>query len=200
MEREETAGELCKKALEDTTVYKAEEVGRAMCDDIEKHLYKAIENYVDRIDQDKFCVVMLIGKDSILPNLIRRKFYCWPFLPKPRPNQAVFLYEKGKDRITKRLWVLPCDAAMAELASLGPVHKVYKNMQKWSKAFFSGNFWDFIRSESKIDMKSEYECLQEVLGENGNLCVEKFSVRERESNIVNSIEPTDVFYSQQVSV
>lgn len=156
--RKETAGQLAKKAAEDQTKYDALEVGHAMTDDIEIHLRQAIENYRPIIDEDEFCVVMIIAKDSMLPNLIRRKFYCWPYLPSPRPNQAVFLYNKPLDRITKRLWVLPSDLVMAELAGTSVlVHKRYQTMQAWSVAFFKGTFWEYIRFEHKINMPSEHE-------------------------------------------
>src|ERR1043165_3910228 len=111
-----TAGELSKKALNDNTKYNAIEVGHAMTDDIDSQLRLCIENYKNIIDEPEFCVVMVIAKDPLIKNAIRRKFYCWPYLPKPRPNQAVFLYNKALDKLTKRLWVLPCDMVMAELA------------------------------------------------------------------------------------
>lgn len=155
----QTAGELSKKAAADTTKYNALEVGHALTDDIEKQLRLAIENYRDRIDEPEFCVVMVIAKDPLICNLMRRKFYCWPFLPKPRPNQSVFLYNKGLDRITKRLWVLPSDAVMAELASLSYVHPRYQTMQAWSVAFFKGTFWEYVRYDQQIDMLSETEHL-----------------------------------------
>ena len=104
------------------------------------------------------CVVMIIAKDPLLSNLIRRKFYCWPYLPKPRPNQAVFLYNKAQDKITKRLWVLPSDMVMAELAGTNIiVDKRYETMQAWSIAFFDGKFWEYIRHEHDITMPSERE-------------------------------------------
>src|SRR5580693_4718024 len=119
IKKRKTAGELSKKALSDTTKYDAREVGHAMADDIEKHLYEAAKNYHDMIDENEFCVVMVVAKDPLIKhNLVRRKFYCWPYLPSPRPNQAVFLYNKLAGRITKRLWVLPSDMVMAELSSL----------------------------------------------------------------------------------
>jgi len=152
-----SAGELSSKALSDTTKYDALEVGHAMADDIEKHLEEAIKNYHNMIDEKEFCVVMIVAKDPLISNLIRRKFYCWPYLPKPRPNQAVFLYDKTKNRITKRLWVLPSDMVMAELASLTFVDKRYKTMQAWSIAFFKGTFWEYIRYEHGINMPSEHE-------------------------------------------
>ncbi len=153
-----TAGELSKKASSDTTKYKALEVGHAMADGIEEQLRECINRHVKIIDEPEFCVVMVIAKDPLINNLIRRKFYAWPYLPKPRPNQAVFLYNKAKDRITKRLWILPSDMVMAELAGTSViVHKKYKTMQAWSVAFFKGTFWEYIRYEHNINMPSEHE-------------------------------------------
>lgn len=152
-----TAGELAHKALSDTTKYDALEVGHAMADDISKHLYDSISAHKSIIDEQEFCVVMVIAKDPLIRNLVRRKFYCWPYLPKPRPNQAVFLYNRALDRITKRLWVLPCDMVMAELATGIAVDKRYETMQAWSIAFYKGTFWEYIRYEHDIDMLSEHE-------------------------------------------
>ena len=157
MSKRKTASELAQKAFRDPTKYDALEVGYAMVDDIQENLNKSIETYRDMIDEDEFCVVMVIAKDPLLSNLIRRKFYCWPYLPKPIPNQAVFLYNKPLDRILKRLWVLPSDMVMAELASLAIVHKKYKTMQAWAIAFFEGRFWEYIRAEHDINMLSENE-------------------------------------------
>src|ERR1051325_4830258 len=152
-----TAGELSKKVASDTTKYDALEVGHALSDDIGIHLRQAIENHRDIINEDEFCVVMVIAKDPLIPNLMRRKFYCWPYLPSPRPNQAVFLYNKIKDKITKRLWVLPSDMVMAELAGSNIiVDKRYETMQAWSVAFFKGTFWEFIRHQHGINMPSEH--------------------------------------------
>ena len=158
MAKRKTAGELSAKAASDTTKYDALEVGHALSDDIGVHLRQAIENYKDIINENEFCVVMVIAKDPLIQNLMRRKFYCWPYLPKPRPNQAVFLYNKAKDQITKRLWVLPSDMVMAELAGTNViVHKRYETMQAWSVAFFKGTFWEFIRHMHNINMPSEHE-------------------------------------------
>jgi hypothetical protein len=153
-----TAGELAQKALADTTKYDALEVGHAMTADIEKHLYESIAKHKHIIDEPEFCVVMVIAKDPLIKNVVRRKFYCWPYLPKPRPNQAVFLYNKAKDRIVKRLWCLPSDMVMAELAGTNVVvAKRYETMQAWSVAFFKGTFWEFIRYQHGINILSEHE-------------------------------------------
>lgn len=153
-----TAGDLAHKALSDTTKYNALEVGHAMADNIESQLYESIAKHKHIIDENEFCVVMVIAKDPLIKNLIRRKFYCWPYLPSPRPNQAVFLYNKLLERITKRLWILPSDQVMAELAGTNViVHKRYATMQAWSVAFFKGTFWEYIRHEHGITMPSEHE-------------------------------------------
>jgi hypothetical protein len=157
VEQRKTAGELSRKALADNTKYDALEVGHAMADDVGDHLYEAAQKYHDMIDEKEYCVVMIVAKDPLLKNLVRRKFYCWPYLPSPRPNQAVFLYNKNLQKITKRLWVLPSDMVMAELSSLAVVDKRYQTMQAWSIAFFQGKFWEYIRYETGIDMPSEHE-------------------------------------------
>ena len=153
-----TAGQISNEIAKDTTKYDALEVGHAMADDIGAQLYESVARHINIIDEKQFCVVMVLAKDPLLAHLIRRKFYCWPYLPKPRPNQAVFLYDKSKERITKRLWVLPSDMVMAELAGTSIiVDKTYETMQAWSVAFFRGTFWEYIRHEHKIDMPSEHE-------------------------------------------
>jgi hypothetical protein len=178
MKNKITAGELSKKTLADKTKYDALDTGHAMSHDIDLELRKCIELHRDIFDENEFCIVMLISKDPLIKNLIRRKFYAWPYLPKPRPNQAVFLYNKGLDKITHRLWVLPSDMVMAELHELPIVDKRYQTMKVWADAFYKGwkyvknpgekgpgnfvntdplHFWKFVRSDQKITMPSEHE-------------------------------------------
>lgn len=153
-----TAGELQQQVDKDTTKYDAREVGHALSDDIGKHLRECIDIYKYKIAEPEFCIVMLIAKDPLIKNLMRRKFYGWPYLPSPRPNQSVFLYNRAKDDITKRLWVLPSAMVMAELAGTNViVHKRYQTMQAWSVAFYKGTFWDYIRHEHQITIPSERE-------------------------------------------
>ena len=168
-----SAGELSRKALQDTTKYDALEVGHALADEIEPQLRKCIENHKNIIDENEFCIVMVIATDPLITNLQRRKFYAWPYLPKPRPNQSVFLYNKGKDTITHRLWILPSSMVMAELHDLAVVDKRYETMKAWSDAFYKGwrynkeskifynknpfHFWNYVRADQKIDMLSEHE-------------------------------------------
>ena len=153
-----TAGELANKALSDTTKYDARDVALAVCDDIEEQLYLAAKNYDDKIDEKQFCIVRVIAEDNLIKNLKRYKYYCWPWLPSPRPNQSVFLYDKAKQKIIKRLWVLPNALTMAELATSDLiVHKRYQTMKDWSVAFFKGTFWEFIRYQHDIDMLSQQE-------------------------------------------
>jgi hypothetical protein len=156
--KRKTAGELSAKVFQDKTKYNALEVGHALADKIPDNVRECIQNHVNIINEPEFCVVMLIAEDPIIKNLMRRKFYCWPYLPSPRPNQAVWLYRKKNDSI-QRLWVLPSAMVMAELTSLAIVHKKYQTMQAWSVAFYCGTFWEYIRHEHKIDMLSEKEYL-----------------------------------------
>ncbi len=154
----ETAGELANKARKDTTDYNVLEVAHAIIKDIEEDLHKSIQIYKSMIDEDEFCVVRVIATDNLIKGVKRFKYYCWPYLPSPRPDQTVFLYNKQLDAITKRLWSLPNAARMAQLASTTVfVPKEYKTMQAWSVAFFKGTFWEFVRHDQQIDMPSEHE-------------------------------------------
>lgn len=153
-----SASELASKASSDTTTYKAREVAYAWVEDLYDQLMESVSIYKDKIDQDEFCVVYVIASDPLLPTLRRRKFYCWPYLPSPRPNQGVFLYRKSADEIVKRLWVLPVDQSMAELATPGfIVDKNYEMMQSWCHSFFKGTFWQDIRNQHQISMLSQEE-------------------------------------------
>lgn len=154
------AGELAKKALADTTKYDALEVGHAMVDDTMDQIRECIANHNPIFDENEYCIIRIIASDPIIKNAKRFKYYAWLYLPSPRPNQAVFLYNKSKDTI-RRLWVLPSAQVMAELAGTNViVHKRYETMQAWSVAFFKGTFWEFIRHQHGIDMLSEQEFIK----------------------------------------
>lgn len=158
MKEHKTAGQLSHKALSDTTKYDALEVAYGSTDDVLEQLLQSAHTYADQIDQVEYCIVMVIASDPLIVNLRRRKFYCWPWLPSPRPNQGVWLYNKVLDRIVKRLWVLPCPEAMAILATPGKVvDPQYQTMQNWSRSFYKGKFWEDIRDEHKINMLSQQE-------------------------------------------
>lgn len=153
-----TAGELSLKAASDNTKYDSLEVGHALCDDVLDQLRICIEKHNNIIDEPEFCVIMIIANDPLIKGIMRRKFYAWPFLPQPRPNQSCFLYKKAKDKIT-RLWVLPNPAVMAIISEMTHVAPEWRTMKGWSDAFFDGKFFEHIRSQHRIDMLSESEYL-----------------------------------------
>lgn len=155
-----TAGEMSLKASMDECKYDSREVGMALTEDIAKELQECVRRHNPIFDEEKYCVGYVIAGDPLLKNVRRRKFFAMLYLPSPRPNQAIFLYNKTFDRFEKRLWVLPNEATMAELSELTHVAKPYELMKAWSDSFFSGNFWPFIRKQHDIDMLSEIEYLK----------------------------------------
>lgn len=154
-----TAGELSVKASSDTTIYKSLEVAHALTEDIAVELMKCAHRHIHIFNEPEYCVGYVIAGDPLIKNVMRRKFFAMLYLPSPRPNQAVFLYNKLQDKFTKRLWVLPNAATMAELSEIYVVDKQFKTMKQWSDAFFDLNFWPFIRKQHGIDMLSESEYL-----------------------------------------
>lgn len=158
MPRRITAGELTLKAASDKTKYDYLEVGHALCDDIAGQLQICIEKHKNIIDEPEFCVVMVLADDPLIKGILRRKFYAWPYLPKPRPRQSCFLYRKQTDKIT-RLWVLPNALTMATISEMTYVSPQWRTMKGWADAFFDGKFFEHIRDQHKINMLSEAEYL-----------------------------------------
>lgn len=157
------ASELAQKALQDNTNYNILELGHAKTDDVMTEIRKCIDKHNPLFDEDEYCIVRQLASDPLLPTLRRCKYYGYLYLPKPRPEQTVFLYNKKLDKI-RRLWSLPNGTRMTELATTtNAVPEEYKTMQAWSIAFFDGvqnkdnRFWEFIRYQHGINMPSEHE-------------------------------------------
>jgi len=154
-----TAGELSLEASRESSRIDPLEVGHEMSKDVLDHVWECIDIHKPIINEDEFCVVMVLASDPILYNVMRRKFYAWPYLPKPRPRQSVFLYNRQKDDI-QFLWALPAAEGMAVLSCAVNVLDQWKRMRGWSQAFYDGKFFEHIRKQADIDMPSEAEYLK----------------------------------------
>ncbi len=168
MAKRKTVGALAVQCANDSTNYKAREIGQEMVEDnsIEEGLYECIRRHNPIFDEDEYCVGYVIASDPLICGVMRRKFFAMLYLPSPRPEQTVFLYNKRLDRITKFLWCLPAAASnnpnawtMERLYTQDPP-KEYLRMKAWTHAFYDGCFWEFIRHHNKIDMLSESEYLR----------------------------------------
>ncbi len=157
--RGETAGGLVAKTERDSTSYDSMEAGHALADTVEKELWTCIDNHLKIIDEPEFCVVMTLADDCIIKGVMRRKFYAWPYLPKPRPRQSVFLYRRSDDKL-QFLWALPEAFAMASLSTMSNVGRPWRRMKGWCDAFFSMRFWEHIREQAEIELLSEQEYLE----------------------------------------
>lgn len=156
----ETAGSLSKKAHSDSTKYNSLEAGHALTEDIAKELTDCAHRHNPIFAEERFCVGYVLAGDPLLTNVMRRKFFAMLYLPSPRPNQAVFLYNKPLDRFEKRLWTLPNAWTMAKLSETSNVDLPWQLMKGWADAFYDGNFWPYIRNQHNISMLSEIEYLK----------------------------------------
>lgn len=159
MQDGKTVGSIAYKATHDTTRYDPLEVGHAVNDDIGVHIQECIRIYNRMIGEDRYCVCYVWADDPLIVGVRRRKFFGYPYLPSPRPDQGVFLYNKRKDELEKRLWILPKAQVMEQLYLATYVPKGYENMKRWSMAFYDGYFWQLIRKENNLLMESESEYL-----------------------------------------
>lgn len=161
MQSAPTAGSLSAKAASDHDSYDLMDIGIEMSKDVTEQVWECIDLHRDRFDADEFCVVMQYASDCVLSNLIRRKFYAWPFLPKPRPSQTVWHYHRPSDTV-RMLWVLPAADTMVILSELISPDPAYKNMARWSRWFFTRDYWKNIRKEAGINMPSEEEHVERL--------------------------------------
>ena len=160
-----TVGAQTLSARQDQTRQDPFEIGEALCNDILKEVWACIDAHYNVIDEPEFCVVCLIATDCLIKGVKRRKFYAWPYLPMPRPNQICFLYSKKNDKII-RLWSLPDPKAMAVISESRNVAKEWALTKFWCDAFFldaqpgnKGQFHKAIRHVAKINLESESEYL-----------------------------------------
>lgn len=158
--KEHTAGELSAKAYQDSTRYNSMEIAHALTEDIAEQLMTCALNHEKIFDEEEFFVCYVLAGDPLLKNLMRRKFFGLLHLPNPRPDQAVFLYNKKRGQFIKRLWILPNAETMALLSESIIVEKGFELMKFWSDAFFSGDFHEKIRKQHNINHLTEKEYLK----------------------------------------
>ena len=151
----ETAGALANRALKNDS-QDAWDMAKEWTKDIIPEVWKCIDMHKPICPDKEFCVVMLYADDSLIPNCIRRKFYAWPWMPKPRPRQTVWLYRKESDDI-QGLWSLPEAETMARLATDGNIPKEFTNLARWCRSYFRWTFSRDIRKEYRIDLLTEEE-------------------------------------------
>ncbi len=159
LKKRETVGALAVKAASDSTKYDLIELSHALTDDLARELMVCAHRHRQIFDEDEYCVGYVIASDPLIKGVMRRKFFAYLYLPSPRPDQCIFLYNKKQDRFVKRLWTLPNYITMAELSESTIVDHKYKEMKGWCDAFYSFKFWPYIRKQHGIKMLSESEYL-----------------------------------------
>ena len=154
-----TAGAASLKAASDNSIYDPLELGYAMSDDIENELKICAEKHEKIFDEEEFCLVLVRASDPLIKGIMRQKFYGYLYLPQPRPEQAVFHYNK-RTKTCFRLWSLPNAASMALFSEAPRVSERWRLTKFWCDAFYSGRFFERIRDQYKITMPSEAEFLK----------------------------------------
>ncbi len=146
MKKRKTAGELSLKARSDTTKYNALEVGHAMTEDVMQQIEICVERHKPMFDEPQFCVIMQLADDPLIKGILRRKFYGYLFLPKPRPRQLVMLYTKATNSLI-RLWTLPDAITMATLSEMTTVDPKWQKTKQWVDWFYENWAIESIRGD-----------------------------------------------------
>lgn len=157
--RRKTVGAQAVKARSDTTKYDPLEVAHALTNDIITQLEICGERHAPIFDEEEYCLVLIVASDPLIAGVRRHKYAALLYLPKPRPQQSVFLYNK-KTRVIKRLWSMPDAKVMATISEMSYVDPKWQKTKAWCDAFFRGDFHPFIRHQYGISMLSEKEYLE----------------------------------------
>lgn len=172
VKRRKTAGELSLKAARDSTKYDPLEVGYALTDDVLQQLQICGARHASVFNEDEYCLILVIAEDPLIKGVRRHKYAAFLYLPMPRPNQSVYLYNKHTQTI-KRLWSMPNALVMAKMSDMSTVAPKWKLTKGWCDAFYHGwkreglkminttpsYFFDYIRKQHGISLLSETEYL-----------------------------------------
>lgn len=155
-----TAGAKSLKAASDSSIYDGIEVAEAQMWDTPQNVFDCARRHASIFDETEYFIVMVRAGDPLIHGLVRQKFYAYMYLPSPRPEQAVWLYNKALDKV-QFLWALPPAKVMAAISEAHVVAKKWERTRGWCKAFFEGSFWHHIRAQHHIKHLSEHEYLLE---------------------------------------
>jgi hypothetical protein len=158
MAKRKTAGELSLKAASDSTKYDLLEVGYALTDDVISQLRICAERHEQLFDEVEYFIILIVAGDPLIKGIRRHKYAALFHMPKPRPQQACFLYNKSTKNL-RRLWSLPDAKVMAVISEMKYVDRRWRNTKQWCDAFYRGDFFNFIRKQHKIKHLSESEYL-----------------------------------------
>ena len=158
MVERKSAGEISQSCSQDETKYDNLEVAHALLDDTLEQLFICAEKYEKVFDEKEFFLVLLIASDPLIKNVRRHKYYAFLYLPSPRPQQVVFLYNKVTQKI-RRIWSLPDAKVMATISTMDYVAPQWQETKGWCDAFFDGTFFEYIRKSNAFLHLSEAEFL-----------------------------------------
>lgn len=156
--KRKTAGELSLKAKADTTKYDPLEVAHALTDDVYEQLCICADRHEKIFAEDEFFLVIIVAGDPLIQNVRRHKYCALLFLPQPRPQQTVFLYNRHTQKF-KRLWSMPDAKTMAVIDEADYVAPQWQNTKRWVRSFYNGTFFEDIRKEYNITHLAELEYL-----------------------------------------
>lgn len=160
MSERKTAGELSLKASSDSVKYDLLEVGYALTEGVMEQLLICAERHDKIFDETEYCLILVVAGDPLIPNGRRHKYTAFPYLPQPRPQQSVYLWNKVKQQVTKRLWALPGAKTMAVISEMGYVSQEWRETKGWCDAFYGYKFFEHIRKQHEIFLPSESEYLE----------------------------------------
>jgi hypothetical protein len=158
----ETTSAIANKLLEKEPVVSSMEVSAALLETLPLELDKCAKNGIEALPGvDYFSIIQIMMSDINNPYVMKRLFMYYPFLPKPKPDMAVWEF-CAKDGSLNFLWSLPDPFTCVYASYLVGVGKEWQSTARWCRDFYDGTLIDNVRKEKKIHLKTQEEYLKEV--------------------------------------
>lgn len=154
-----TTAQISNELMKDRTKYKSMEVAEQQLLSLPKQLEELIERAEKELEEDTFALVMILKKDFRMPYVVKRIFFYSAFLPKPMPDQAVWVYNRKTQKLTF-MWSLPEPEGCAYLSYMVQVDPKWKRTADWCKGYFNKTLIDQRRKETGVKLETESEFLE----------------------------------------
>lgn len=154
-----TTAQTYNELMKDSTKYKSMEVAEQQLLSLPKQLEELIERAEQELDEDVFALVMILKKDFRMAYVVKRIFFYSAFLPKPMPDQAVWVYTKSTGKL-EFMWSLPepeCCVYMSHMIQIDPK---WKRTSDWCRGYFDKTLIDQRRKETGVKLETESEFLE----------------------------------------
>lgn len=154
-----TTAQIYNELMKDRTKYSSLEVAEAQLLTVPKQLEEVIQRAKKELAEDTFAIVMVLKKDFRMAYCVKRMFFYSAFLPKPMPDQAVWVYTHSTGKL-QFMWSLPEPEECVYLSWMVQIDPKFKRTAEWCRGYFNKTLLDQRRKETGVTLETEKEYLE----------------------------------------